>query len=95
MEGTQERDVYLTTVGSIRTDFSEKHSYLNALQFNYDGTLIATGGTDSVVRIWKVLEIIIIQKHTNWLLNAVACVKYVLIQLLYNNYHSLILYHIF
>jgi len=47
-------EIYMSNIGSTRADFKEKQSYLNALQFNYDGTLIITGGSDGVVRVWKV-----------------------------------------
>ena len=50
----EDNEIYLSNIESARADFKEKQSYLNALQFNYDGTLIITGGSDGVVRVWKV-----------------------------------------
>ena len=40
---------------SVRTDFKDEQSYQKVVVFNYDGTLIVTGGSDCVVRVWKVL----------------------------------------
>lgn len=46
--------VFLSTVRSIRTDFNEGDSYQKVIQFNYDGSLMVTGGCDGVLRAWKV-----------------------------------------
>lgn len=46
--------VYLNKIKSIRTDFGEGDSYQKVVQFNYDGSLMITGGCDGVLRIWKV-----------------------------------------
>lgn len=44
----------MNTVRSIRTDFNEGDSYQKVIRFNYDGSLIVTGGCDGVLRAWKV-----------------------------------------
>lgn len=46
--------MYLSKVASIRTDFSEGDSYQKVVHFNYDGSLLVTGGCDGVLRVWKV-----------------------------------------
>ena len=38
----------------MQTDFDEKEPYQKAVRFSHDGSLLVTGGTDGVVRCWKV-----------------------------------------
>ena len=44
----------LSKITSIQTDFGEGDSYQKVVCFNFDGSLLVTGGCDGVVRIWKV-----------------------------------------
>ena len=39
---------------SVQTDFDEKEPYQKAVRFSHDGSLLVTGGTDGIVRCWKV-----------------------------------------
>lgn len=51
---SDEGSVYLSKIKSIRTDFSEGDSYQKVVRFNFDGSLLVTGGCDKVLRVWKV-----------------------------------------
>ena len=47
-------ETYLVKKECVRTDFKDGQSYQKVVQFNYDGTLMVTGGSDCVLRVWKV-----------------------------------------
>lgn len=52
--GSNHESIFLSTVGSIRTDFNEGDSYQKVVRFGYDGSRLVTGGCDGVLRVWKV-----------------------------------------
>lgn len=40
----------------LRQQFNEHRGAVWVMKFNYDGMLLATGGEDKVLRVWKVDE---------------------------------------
>lgn len=50
----------LSEISSVRTDFGGKNSFQKVVRFNFDGSLMVTGGSDGIVRLWKVCEFILL-----------------------------------
>lgn len=46
--------LYLNKIASVQTDFSDGDSYQKVVHFNHNGSLLITGGSDGVIRGWKV-----------------------------------------
>ncbi len=47
-------ELFVKTLQSVRTDFGEKESYQKVVCFSHNGSMLVTGGMDTIVRVWKV-----------------------------------------
>lgn len=52
--GTKQILFDITEIKKIKTDFHKESSFQKAVQFSRDHSILATGGADGHLRVWKV-----------------------------------------
>lgn len=53
-EGTKQIQFDIEEIKQIKTDFHKESSFQKAVQFSRDHSILATGGSDGYLRVWKV-----------------------------------------
>lgn len=53
-EGTKQIQFDIEEIKQIKTDFQKESSFQKAVQFSRDHSILATGGSDGYLRVWKV-----------------------------------------
>lgn len=53
-EGTKQIQFDIEEIKQIKTDFHKESGFQKAVQFSRDHSILATGGSDGYLRVWKV-----------------------------------------
>lgn len=58
-EGTKQIQFDIEEIKQIKTDFHKESGFQKAVQFSRDHSILATGGSDGYLRVWKVTSSLI------------------------------------